>query len=86
MPVLKCIIRYSNNEKYQMLECFILSGRNDIKAVYMYFIKYPERQQPDRCMFRRLNHNLRNYGSSLKPRKKRGRGSFRNFSNCRLIF
>lgn len=65
---------YSNEEKFDMISCYILSNNNSFSALRMYANKYLERKQPDVKMFRRLTLNLKNYGSFKKPcrtRKKR---------------
>jgi Helix-turn-helix domain (DUF4817) len=59
---------YENYEKYDMLECYIESNKNSNAAGDLYFNRYPERRQPFRNMFGKLQHNLRNYGSFAKPR------------------
>lgn len=62
---------FSNRERCEMYECFILCGRNDERAAEMYSNKYPERRQPNRCLFRRLRNNLMNYGTFVKTKRDR---------------
>lgn len=61
---------YENNEKYDMLECFILSNNSADIASQTYLTRYPERRQPHKYIFQRLKENLINYGSFTKPRPK----------------
>lgn len=72
--------RFSNSDKYQMLECFILCGRNDELAAEMYLDRYPERRQPEKSIFRRLRDNLINNGSFVKPKGRR-----RNENNENIV-
>lgn len=58
---------YSNEEKFDMISCYIISYNNSFSASRMYANKYPERKQPDVKMFRRLTVNLKNFGSFKKP-------------------
>lgn len=53
-----------------MIECYIESGKNKVAASNLYFQKYPERPQPDCRIFERLQSNLCEYGSFVKPRPK----------------
>lgn len=62
---------FSNSDKYDMLECFILCRRNDAQAEESYLTKYPERRQPGRAMFRRLKDNLIAYGSFAKVKRNK---------------
>lgn len=62
--------RYENFEKYDMLKCYILSNENVTDAMNRYFELYPERTQPSRTIFARLEHNLMNYGAFTNVRPK----------------
>ena len=62
--------RFINSDKYQMLECFILCGRNDELAAEIYLDRYPERRKPEKSIFRRLRDNLIMHGSFVKPKKR----------------
>lgn len=62
--------QYSNEEKFEMLECYIKCDRKSERAQDLYFHKYPNRTQPDRKIFRRLVMNLRTGGSFDKKRQK----------------
>lgn len=61
---------YENYEKYNMLECFILSDNNCDNASELYFNRYPERRQPHKSIFAKLKENIINHGSFNKPRPK----------------
>lgn len=58
---------FSNEEKFDMLSCFILSRRNCHVAERMYLDKYPERRQPHKRTFSKLVTNLKEYGAFKKP-------------------
>lgn len=62
--------RYSHEEKFEMLECYILCKRNANLAKARYFENYPERQQPSVRLFSKLVMNLRLYGRFEQPRPK----------------
>lgn len=61
---------YQHFEKFDMISVYIESGKNEEVAQNLYFLRYPERQQPFKDIFRRLEHNLKTYGSFTKPRSK----------------
>lgn len=61
------MVMFSNEEKFDMLSCFILSYRNCYEAERMYLMKYPERRQPNRRTFSKLVTNLKEYGAFKKP-------------------
>lgn len=61
---------YQHFEKFDMISVYIESGRNEEMAQNLYFVRYPERRQPFKDIFRRLEHNLKTYGSFTKPRSK----------------
>ena len=60
-------VSFTNEEKFDMLYCYILCRRNCVEAELMYRNEYPERRQPNKSMFRRLVSNLKEYGSFKKP-------------------
>lgn len=47
--------------------------RNSIEAGRMYFTRYPEKRQPGRSIFKRLEQNLKRHGSFKTPYNKRQR-------------
>lgn len=63
--------RFSNWEKVDMYDCFILCHRNAERAQDMYFQRYPERRQPGLSTFRMLRNNLLTYGSFKKHNRNR---------------
>ena len=63
--------RFTNQEKYDLLKCFILNNQNPTRARIEYNNLYPERRQSGLSSFRRLVRNLKEYGSFTKPVKKR---------------
>lgn len=62
--------KFQNFEKYNMLECYIESNKNKEMASNLYFERYPEREQPNPAIFKRLENNLINFGSFNKLRPK----------------
>ena len=58
---------FTNDDKFNMLSCYILCQRNCVEAERMYLNKYPDRKQPGKSIFRRLVFNLKEYGSFKKP-------------------
>lgn len=60
-------VNFSNEEKFDMLYCYMLSRRNCVEAEHMYLNNYPERRQPGKSIFRRLIANIKEYGSFKKP-------------------
>lgn len=65
------VLRYTNDEKFDMLECYIKSNRNAIIALNNYADTYPERHQPNRRYFSKLVANLRTCGSFEQPVPKK---------------
>lgn len=65
-------MRFSLEEKRNMLKVFYICQRNSVRASEMYFEMYPECPQPQRTIFQRLDYNLSQYGSFSKPRNKYG--------------
>lgn len=63
---------FSNEEKRDMLKLYYICRRNGTEAANMYFETYPERRQPDRSLFHKIDSNISNYGSFSKPRLKYG--------------
>lgn len=62
--------KYQNFEKYNMIECFIECHKDSQAASNLYFQRYPEREQPNVTIFKRLEGNLINFGSFKKTRQK----------------
>lgn len=63
-------LRYSNEEKFDILECYIKCNRNKDMASARYFELYPERQQPSVRLFGRLVINLISHESFEQPTPK----------------
>lgn len=63
-------LNYSNEEKFDMLACYIKNDRNANRTMDNYFGMYPERRQPSRAYFPKLTRNLLEFGSFEKPRPK----------------
>lgn len=63
---------FSNQEKSDMLRIYFLCQRNCYRSTEMYFEQYPEKPQPHYTYFKRLEFNMKEYGSFIKPRKKYG--------------
>lgn len=66
---------FSNEEKFDMVACFISSNQNCCVTERMYLQKYPDRRQPNKRTYRKLVANLKAYGSFKKPvvsRRKTG--------------
>lgn len=61
---------YSNDEMMDMLCIYFKSNRNSVEALLRYTREYPERSQPHRTLFGKLERNLREYGCFNKPRPK----------------
>lgn len=61
---------YQNEEKFDMLKCFIDSNENCHDAGELYLQRYPERQQPYMDIYPRIKRNLITYGAFSKPRVK----------------
>lgn len=59
--------RFTNEEKFDMLTCYILCRKNCVAAEHMYSDNYPERRQPEKSIFRLLVSNLKEFGSFKKP-------------------
>lgn len=55
-------LRYTNEEKLDMLEIYFKSNRNTDEASRIYEDNFPERVQPNQRYFRTLVINLLNYG------------------------
>lgn len=56
-------LKMENTHKWNMIECYIESGKNKVEAANLYFQRYPERRQPDCRIFERLQSNLCDFGS-----------------------
>lgn len=59
-------MNFSNQEKRDMVECYILGHRNAVQAAQQYFERYFDRRQPSLPTFKRLYDNLGEYGSFCK--------------------
>lgn len=62
--------KFSNEEKFDMLECYLKVNRNSQNASASYLEKFPERMQPHRTVFGRIVSNLLNYGSFYNKRDR----------------
>jgi hypothetical protein len=74
--------RFTNREKVDLYDCFILCRRNAERAREMYNERFFERRQPGLVTFSRLRDNLLKYGSFNKP--NRNRNSDENLENLVL--
>lgn len=63
-------MNFENYEKYDMHVAYIECQKNVIDASELYFQRYPERRQPDKRIFKKLDSNLIEYGCFVKPRRK----------------
>lgn len=54
---------FSNQEKRDMVECYIRCNKNAVRAAEQYFQRYFDRRQPALPTFKRLYDNLGQYGS-----------------------
>lgn len=63
-------LRFSHEEKFDLLECYIHCNRNANLALERYFENFPERPQPSVRLFPKIVMNLRNHGSFEEPRPK----------------
>lgn len=61
---------FNNEERYDMISCYIRNLRNSRNAANDYLNRFPERHQPHETIFRRLEVNLKTYGSFLKHNKE----------------
>lgn len=61
---------YTNLEKLDMIECYIICNKNSKEAAERYFLLYFDRPQPSLDTFKNLYNNLKEYGSFVKPRNK----------------
>lgn len=62
---------FSNEEKFDMVTCYILCHQNCVDAENLYLDRYPERRQPEKTIFRRLVANLKEHGAFRKPIRSR---------------
>ena len=63
-------MKFENNEKWDMIVCFIQAGENAEAASNLYHNQYTERRQPFKDIFGRLRHNPINSGQFEKKRPK----------------
>lgn len=63
-------MKFSNEEKADMLFIYARAFRNAKNAVQMYADSYPEKRIPNCKIFARLERNLREHGSFEKPQKR----------------
>lgn len=59
-----------NNELTDMLQVYYECNKNRRQAVRLYSDRFPNREVPQPCRFRRLDSNLRNYGAFKKPKRE----------------
>jgi hypothetical protein len=62
MPTFK----FSYEEKVDMFSVYMKANKNTAKAAEDYLTGYPERNQPNRTFFKKIENNLRLYGSFEK--------------------
>lgn len=77
--------QFTNSEKINMFKIYILSGENSAKATREYLRKYPDRAQPHRTYFLKLNNNLKEFGSFIKKRKPRRRAATNDDNAVNMI-
>lgn len=65
-------MRFSNEEKRDMIKIYYQRNRNYVEALQEYFRRYPERPQPSKSFIRKLDQNMAEYGSFSKKREKYG--------------
>lgn len=63
---------FSNSDKRDMLRIFYVARGNSVVASNNYLEAYPERRQPDRSLFLKLDRNLAEYGSFRQDRQRYG--------------
>jgi hypothetical protein len=63
---------FPNYEKRDMLRVYYALNRNSDLASNRYQELYPERNQPNKAIYRRLDENLATFGRFEKPRQKYG--------------
>lgn len=61
---------FSNEEKLDLLVCYIRNRRDANRAANNYLSDYPDRRQPNKRYFATLVMNLLEFGSFEKPRSK----------------
>lgn len=64
-------MKFSNEEKVDMIFVYARAFRNADNAVRIYRELYPERRIPDRKIFARLEHSLREHGTFENPQKRK---------------
>lgn len=64
-------LRFSHEEKVDMIETYFKENRNAEDALRTYENKFPERVQPSQRLFRSLVINLLNHGSFNQPRPEK---------------
>jgi hypothetical protein len=63
---------FTNREKRDMVKIFYACNRNSEVTSRRYEEAYPERRQPHRTYFIKLDKNLTEYGAFSKPRNAYG--------------
>lgn len=63
---------FSDFEKRDMLKCYYMCNRNSQRASDTYEEQFPERVQPHRSLFQKLDRNLEEFGSLKKARTPYG--------------
>lgn len=61
---------FTNSEKQDMYDTFVLCDKNTNAAARLYQEKYPNRRQPSRQLFFKLNNSLQHYGAFTKPKRE----------------
>lgn len=64
-------MEYTNQEKLELVKCFLNINKNSILAAQVYSERFPERQVPSRKFIYKIMKNLNNYGSFTVKRKPR---------------
>lgn len=62
-------VNFDINEKYDMFCLYVKFNKSATRAAEHYGTLYPERRQPDIRMFKRLDENLKQYGSFVKLKR-----------------
>lgn len=63
---------FTHAEKCDMIKVYYSAGRNSSTAAESYLTEYPERRQPNRRYFSKLEQNLKTHGNFNKVRQKYG--------------
>lgn len=63
-------MNFSNQEKRDIVECYIRCNKNAVRSANYYFERYFDRRQPSLQTFKRYYDNLGIYGSFTKPKNE----------------